>query len=97
MVELLKILPGTGRGTDRSRRRRLVEGALRPTESPLHRLLRSRSPSPFRGGFGKILSYSRSAVQGAAMTAIDRRFNVSNARVSAKFGKFRAVRFSHSH
>ena len=39
MVELLKFLPGTGRGTDRSRRRRLVEGALRPTESPLGMLL----------------------------------------------------------
>jgi hypothetical protein len=38
----------------------------------------------------KILSYSRSAVQGAAMTATDRRFTASNTRVTAKFGKFRA-------
>ena len=46
-----QILPDTGRGT--KTRSGLVEGA-RPsaasTVGPLHRLLRSRFPSPFRGG-----------------------------------------------
>ena len=55
-------LPGTGRGTDRSRRRRLVEGAhgraLQIRRAPATALA-SSGPSPFRGGFTNGLRHQR--------------------------------------
>src|SRR4029450_12864990 len=49
---------GTGRGTNRSRRRRLVEGA---PSTPLVTL--ARSPSPFRGGSGGCYLLHRQRVE----------------------------------
>ncbi|HEX5239126.1 MAG TPA: VacB/RNase II family 3'-5' exoribonuclease [Sphingomicrobium sp.] len=52
-VAKLPILPGTGRGTDLSRRQRLVEGAHRgrrgPTVGPLHHSASLRGPPPRSG------------------------------------------------